>query len=74
LEGLISGQSVSGVADLSSLFTNLLALSLGIFIASMIWRQYQPLQPTNQATSLFGKQQKVAEADGSKTSLKGDPK
>jgi len=38
LEDLISGQSVSGVADLSSLVTNLLALSMGIFIASMIWR------------------------------------
>jgi uncharacterized membrane protein YjjP (DUF1212 family) len=74
LEGLISGQSVSGVTDLGSLFTNLLALSLGIFIASMIWRQFQPLQPTNQATSRFGKQQKVAGADASKTDLKGDPK
>jgi uncharacterized membrane protein YccC len=66
LEGLISGQSVSGVTDLSSLFTNLLALSLGIFIASMIWRQFQPLQPTNQAASRFGKQQKVDGADATK--------
>ena len=74
LEGLISGQSVSGVADLSSLVTNLLALSLGIFIASMIWRQFQPLQPTNQATSRYGKQQKVAGAYASNSDQKGDPK
>jgi len=42
LEGFISGQSISGVSDLNSLVVNLLALTMGIFIASMVWRQIEP--------------------------------